>query len=376
MKYLSELNIIEITLLTVFFITFLIQIFYYLFFYSRIAFYKFADKKNKQLPVSIVICAKNEAKNLEHFLPKILNQNYPEFEVVVVNDSSEDNTANVLKLLSNEYEHLYITTIPNDSIFKHGKKLALTIGLKAAKKDWVLLTDADCEPQSENWLKYMQENFVDKTDIVLGYGAYETKKGLLNKIIRFDTMFIALQYFTYAMAGIPYMGVGRNLAYRKSLFFKNKGFASHLNVKSGDDDLFINENANKNNIKLELRPETFTKSIAKEKFKDWFFQKKRHLSTGKYYKFKHKLLLGTEILSRAFFYIGIIVSIFIFKELLWTILGVFLFRMFIQLFVFYKASKKLNEKKLFYLGIIFDFTIPLINFIAILSNSIKPKHKK
>ena len=377
MKYILELNILEIILLSAILITFLIQIFYYLFFYLRIVFYKFKDKKNKQFPVSIIICAKDEAENLKNFLPKVLNQKYPEFEVIVVNDASEDETEDVLKLLKNEHKHLYITKIPIDLKFKHGKKLAVTIGLKAAKNDWVLLTDADCVPESENWLAYMQENFVDKTDIVLGYGAYKTEKGFLNKLIRFDTMFIALQYFTFAMAGVPYMGVGRNLAYKKSLFFTKKGFASHLNLLSGDDDLFVNENANKNNTKIELRTETFTKSNPEENFKSWFYQKKRHLTTGKYYKSKHKFLLGIEIISRAIFYTSIIASIFILKQLfLLVITTIFLIRMIIQLFVFYKASKRFNEKNIFYLGIIFDFTIPLINFIVVLSNTLNRKHKK
>jgi len=376
MKYISEFSVLELSVLITVLITVLISIFYYLFFYIRIAFYKFEKKKTKQFPVSVVICAKDEAENLKNFLPKILNQKYPEFEVIVVNDTSVDDTSDVLKLLKNEYKHLYVTTIPGDKTFKHGKKLAVTIGLKAAKSDWVLLTDADCKPASENWLANMQENFVDKTDIVIAYGGYETKKGFLNKIIRFDTMFIAIQYFSYAMAGIPYMGVGRNLAYRKTLFFKNKGFASHLNLKSGDDDLFVNENANKNNIKIELRHESFTISKAKNSFKAWFYQKKRHLTTGKYYKLKHKILLGLEVFNKILFYISIIASLFLLKQLLWIILGVFLFRMFIQLFVFYKAAKIFNEKNIFYLGIIFDFIIPLINFIVILSNSFKSKHKK
>jgi len=375
MKHLLELNILEISILSIFMVSFLVSIFYYLFFYLRIVFYKPKAKNNNKFPVSIVICAKDEAENLKTFLPSILNQKYPEFEVIVVNDTSVDNTSDVLKLLKNEHKHLYVTTIPSDKKFKHGKKLAVTIGLKAAKNNWVLLTDADCKPTSENWLANMQENFANKTDIILAYGAYETKKGLLNKIIRFDTMFIAVQYFTFAMAGVPYMGVGRNLAYKRDLFFKNKGFASHLNLKSGDDDLFVNENANKHNIAIEIRKESFTISKVNTSFKHWFYQKKRHLTTGKYYKFKHKFLLGLEILSRALFYISFIASLYFVKQFYLIILGVFLFRMFLQLFIFFKASKIFNEKKIFYLGIIFDFIIPLINFIVILSNKVFRRKK-
>jgi len=373
MKHILHLNYIEISILLTFLISFLISIFYYFFFYLKIAFYKSESKKNEQLPVSIVICAKDEAENLKTFLPEILNQKYPDFEVIVVNDASTDETGNVLKLLQKEYKQLYVTTIPNDRKFKHGKKLAVSIGLKAAKNKWVLLTDADCKPASNLWLASMQENFSDKNEIVLAYGSYETKKGFLNKIIRFDTMFIALQYFSYAKAGIPYMGVGRNLAYKKSLFFNNKGFASHLHIQSGDDDLFVNENANKNNTNIELRHQSFTISKVSSSFKSWFYQKKRHLQTGKYYKFKHKFLLGLEVLSKMLFYISFITALLLLKQLFLFVIGIFVFRMLLQLFVFFKVSKQFNEKNIFLLGIIFDFIIPLINFIVILSNKISRK---
>ncbi|MBN1253600.1 MAG: glycosyltransferase [Bacteroidales bacterium] len=375
MDCFSNFSALEISLLAVIIVSLIIQLFYYFFFYLRIEFYKRKTEKNTQFPVSIVICAKDEAENLKNFLPLVLNQKYPEFEVIVVNDGSEDETADILKLLKNDYGNLYVTTIPSDTKFKHGKKLAVSIGLKAAKNDWVLLTDADCKPESENWLSYMQENFVDKTEIVISYGAYEPSKGFLNKLIRFDTMFIALQYFTFAMARIPYMGVGRNLAYKKSLFFENRGFSNHLHLESGDDDLFVNENANNENVKIELRPETFTQSKAEKKFKDWYYQKKRHLTTGKYYKFKHKVLLGLEVFSRELFYISFIFALIYCDHKLFLI-PLFLIRMITQLTVLYFASKKLNEKNIFYLGIIFDFIIPIINFIVIFSNTIKRKRKK
>ena len=89
----------------------------------------------------------------------------------------------------------------------------------------------------------MQSNFLHQTQIILGYGKYISEPGLLNKWIRTDTTYIAMQYLAMAIKGRPYMGVGRNMAYRKSLFFERKGFASHLNLASGDDDLFVNENA-------------------------------------------------------------------------------------------------------------------------------------
>lgn len=364
---IPELTIIELIIIIVFCIAFVVQLYYYLFFYLRIARYKITKEENKQFPVSIVICAKDEAENLESFLPEILEQDYPDFEVIVVNDGSTDETSNVLKQFDNKYKNLYVTTIPENTKSRQGKKLAVTIGVKAAKNEWILLTDADCRPTSTHWISSMQNNFTDKTDLVLAYGGYMQQKGFLNKLIRFDSLFIAMQYLGFALAGKPYMGVGRNLAYRKSVFFKSKGFASHLKIKSGDDDLFVNKIANKENTRIEISPDSFTRSVPEKKFRSWYYQKKRHLTTGKYYRTKDKILLGTELLSRILLYILFILGL-VYTNFLIFFSAIFFVRLILQLVTYYYASVKFNEQKVFYLGIIFDFILPMINFIIILGN--------
>ncbi len=376
MNYLLGLNIFEISILIVFAIAFFVQLFYYLFFYLRIKFYKEKSSSGKaQFPISVIVCAKNEAKYLKEFLPGILTQNYPDYEVIVVNDGSNDDTEDILKIYKSEYPKLYVTTLPSTGKFKHSKKLAVSIGLKAAKNDWVLLIDADCKTVSENWISKMQEQFEEKADFVLGYGGYLGSKGFLNKMIRFDTLFIALQYFTFAMAKLPYMGVGRNLAYRKQIFFSNKGFFRHLHLASGDDDLFVNDNATKSNVRIQLNPDTFTYSVPENEVKAWLYQKKRHLTTAKYYKFKHKIVLGFEIISRILFFISFVAGMFFPKIILFIVLG-FLIRYLVQLIIFYFASFRFKEKGIFYLGIIFDFIIPIINFMVHLSNIKLQKRKK
>jgi glycosyltransferase involved in cell wall biosynthesis len=376
MNYLSNLDFFSLSVLVVFSLAFLIQLFYYLFFFLRIAFYREPETKvSEQFPVSIIICAKNEAAQLEAFLPSVLEQDYPDYEVIVVNDGSDDGTEDILKLYQNKYERLYVTTIPRSGNFGHNKKLAISIGLKAAKHDWVLLTDADCKPVSNEWIKLMQQKFDKKTDFVIGYGGYKAVKGFLNKIIRYDTLTIALQYFTFAMAKIPYMGVGRNLAYRKSIFFQNKGFSSHLRLASGDDDLFVNENANKQNLKISLNKKAFTESIPKKRFNAWFYQKKRHITTAKYYKGKHKFILGLEVFSRILFYAAFLTGLF-FPKILIILLAGFLIRFILLTIILSSASAKFNEKGIYYLGIIFDFLLPIINFIVLLSNLKLRKRKK
>ena len=145
-----------------------------------------------------------------------MGQDYPLFEVIVVDDCSWDSTLSVLKEIQKEQPRLKVLELKEDHFYKHGKKLALTIAIKSAQYEHLVFTDADCFPASKNWLTQIMEIFDEKTEIVLGYGAYSNKKGLINKMIRMDTLRIGLQYLSLAVAGMPYMGIGRNLAYRKS----------------------------------------------------------------------------------------------------------------------------------------------------------------
>ena len=278
------------------------QMVYYLAIYIRMPLFRGKAVAHEARPVSVILCAKNELENLRKYLHLFLEQAYPEYEVVVVDDCSWDESRAYLDEMKTRYAHLRVVTIKEQERYRHGKKFALTLGIKAATHDLLLLSDADCMPAGKNWLAGMQARFGDATEVVLGYGAYEKQRGLLNKLIRFDAFMIAMQYFSFAVAGMPYMGVGRNLAYRRSLFFRNKGFARHNHIVSGDDDLFVNENASKANTAINLDAESFTYSPAKRSFREWFRQKLRHTSTGRYYKASHKWLLALHPATLLLFY--------------------------------------------------------------------------
>ncbi|OFY23652.1 MAG: hypothetical protein A2W98_13265 [Bacteroidetes bacterium GWF2_33_38] len=346
----------------------LIQLYFYLVKYLRFVIFKPKRYAEHKEPVSVIICAKNEVENLKKNLHLILTQNYPDFEVIVVNDCSSDSTEMFLAEMKAKYSNLRVTTIIEDERFPHGKKLALTIGIKGAKNEILLMTDADCHPKSQNWIANIQRNFTPEIDIVLGFGRYSQHSGFVNSLIRFDTLLIALQYFSYALARVPYMGVGRNLAYRKSLFFKHKGFASHIKYLSGDDDLFINEAATKSNTAIEFSLDSHTISEPKKTLNEWFVQKRRHLSTGESYKFKHKFLLGLEYISRIFFFLMLIVLIITQINIIGITLSIFLFKTILQLIIIKLAMKRLNEKDLLLTSPAFDIFLPLLNFGLVISN--------
>lgn len=347
---------------------------YYWIVFGRLAFYKEKEKAQTQEPVSVVICAKNEYINLKNNLPLILQQDYPSFEVVVVNDSSDDDTLYLLKSLSEQYSQLKIVTIGENLNFFKGKKFPLSIGIKEAKNDLLLFTDADCKPKNNRWIAQIQSSFTKPTEVVLGYGAYEPKRNLLNKFIRFDTLHIAIQYLSFALIGQPYMGVGRNLAYRKSLFYRNKGFIPNYTVISGDDDLFINRVAKKQNTRIQINKDAHTLSLAKTKSSAWLKQKKRHLSTGKHYKIHHLLLLGLYSASLFVFYPTLIILL-LFSYNLYFVLAILFLKLFSHLFIFKRCMIKLDEKGLLLLIPFLEPFFLIINPLLTSSNFIYKDNK-
>jgi cellulose synthase/poly-beta-1,6-N-acetylglucosamine synthase-like glycosyltransferase len=363
-------NLFPIILFVLFCVASAVQLFYYLWYYLAVHLRKEKNDMPAGKPVSIIICARNEADNLKNFLPSVLEQEYPDYEVIVVNDCSEDNSYEILGNFLKIYPHLRISNVNRDPKFTHNKKFAQFIGIKAAKNEILVFTDADCRPESPQWLEGIASHFDDKTDFVLGYGGYFNKKGLLNKYIRYDCMTIAMQYLGMAIRGVPYMGVGRNLAYKKSLFFENKGFGSYNHVISGDDDLFVNSNANETNTAVEFRHTSHTRSLPSTSFSEWKIQKRRHLTTAPYYKFRDKFLLIAEPVSRIIFYAAFIILLSL--PFLWQYaLMIFGLRLLTQITVVVLVQKKLNEPGMAGYSIFFDIFSPLINGILLLTNTLK-----
>jgi cellulose synthase/poly-beta-1,6-N-acetylglucosamine synthase-like glycosyltransferase len=249
-------------------------------------------KMKASSPVSVIVCAHDEEANLRELLPQLLAQDYDTFEVVIVNDRSNDGTYDFLLEQTKNDPRVKMVNVNQLPGHVNGKKFALTLGIKAASYEWILLTDADCRPVSRQWISSMSSHFSDTSHFVLGFSPYQFAPGFLNKFIRFESLVTAIQYFSFAWLGNPYMGVGRNLAYRKSFFLENKGFNTFLNVTGGDDDLFVNRHAKGPSTFAELRPESQMVSIPEKSLGSFYRQKVRHLSVGKRYKPKHRILLG------------------------------------------------------------------------------------
>ena len=348
-------NQLSFYILIIFLLAWIVQMLYHWILFRRLAFHKKVRKENSYEPVSVIVCAKDAYEYLLDLLPIALNQDYPEYELVIVNDCSQDETEEYLKDLARNNPKINLVNLTQNLNFFHGKKFPLSMGIKSAKYDLLLLTDADCVPNTNQWIKEMVAAYEKDTEIVVGYGPYFERKGLLNKLIRFDTLYIAMQYLSLALAKKPYMGVGRNLSYRKSTFLKNKGFTSHYNIPSGDDDLFISQVANKKNTAVCIDAVNRVGSEPRKTWATWIRQKRRHYSTGIKYKPQTNRILGFLLGSRLAYYPTLIALFFMPQALeislgniyYYVILGLLALLHYITMFVIYhKSAKQLGEKHL------------------------------
>ncbi len=376
-KLIQQLTLFEQIIGVIFLLSSFVQIVYYLLIFSKLAFYKDESEPNiEKMPVSVVISAHDEDYNLIENLPYVLNQNYPDFEVIVVNHASTDDTNYILNDFQRKYKQLKVVNIDQDLNFFKGKKFPLSIGIKSAKHEILLLTDADCKPTSDGWISAMVENYTTNTELVLGYGPYKQISGLLNLFIRYDTFMIAMQYFSFALIGIPYMGVGRNLSYRRSTFFKNKGFTSHYNIPSGDDDLFVQQVANSKNTKIEVSDNSYMVSNPKPDFRSWLTQKQRHLSTSSSYSVFYKILLASNSITQLLFYATLLILLIGEVLVVYTLI-IMIITLAVRIFIQNKSALRLGENQLLLFSLFGDiFYVVLLPLIAIVSLTGKTKSWK
>ena len=348
---------------------------YYLLFLRYLGSKQPAPIQSPQYPVSVIVCAKNEAENLQAHVPLWLEQDYPDFELILIDDASFDATKKVIEGFAAQDPRIVLVSVTNNEAFWSNKKYSLTLGIKKARHQRLLFTDADCRPAGKDWIRLMTAQLDDEKSLALGYGPYLKKPGLLNTLIRYETLLTGLQYFSYAKAGLPYMGVGRNLAYTSKLFFEQSGFMSHMNIRSGDDDLFVNQAATAKNTVIQDRSEAFTYSNPKTTWKAWSRQKRRHITTANHYKGIHKSLLGVYYLSNFGFW-AVAVLAMVLSHWPWA-LGIIGFRFALQWTTMALATKRLQEKGIWPLAPFLELFLVCFQLVIYLSNSIsRPKHWK
>lgn len=362
--------------LIAFMASWIIQFFYLLFIHIR--FLRFKPKEISQAaalpPLSVIVAARNESENLYELIPLILEQEYPSFEIIVVNNQSLDDSKWLLKAYQQQFPNLHVVELEKNHHLRPGKKLPLTLAVRAARFDHFVFTDADCRPTSKKWLLSMANGFSPSHDIVLGYGPYVKKKGFLNRLIRFDTAWIALNYFSFALSRLPYMGVGRNLAYSRKVFESVGGFKSHYYIVSGDDDLFIQQAAKNRNYTIAIEQDSFCPSAPESTWKRWVFQKRRHYSTASHYDVIKKSLLGIYPVSLFTLLISFI-SLLLTNTMVWGSLGAFFGLILAKWIVQGKGLFKLKEKRLAWFFPFWDFFYAIFIPLVFLFLNRKPRNK-
>ena len=349
-------------------ILFLIQSCYHLGLYQKLYTHSKQNKQNTGTPpLSVIIVAKDSASDLQKNLPAILEQDYPDYEVIVIYDRSDkDGSEDVLKLLQDKYPHLYFTFIPDSARYISHKKLGVTMGIKASRHEWLVFTEPNCRPAGNQWLRKLASNFTDKTDIVLGYSNYEKTSGWFNRKITFDTLLHSMRYLGMAINGHPYMGCGRNLAYRKSLYYEHKGFTNHLTLQRGEDDLFINQTAHGKNTRVEVSSESVMRITPPHYPKSWKEEKLSYTMTCRHFKGVSRYLMGFETCTRLLFLACIIACMAygIFTQA-WITVGIafllWMLRFITQVMVFRKTSIALDERKFIFTLLLFDWMQPIWN---------------
>lgn len=371
-SFIPNLSLIELIWGGILFLSFLIQLFFYLFVYRKPAAYQ-RKREEKTIPdealpgISVIISSKNNSEELRKNLSFVLEQDYPHFEVIVVNSGSTDETDMVLKAAEIKYPQLYHTYVPAEADSINEKKLALTLGIKAAKNDILLFTESYSRPCSTQWIREYGKEFAQGRDIVLGYSRLIIdKKVRMRKFILFDNLIHHLKFLSMAIARKPFMGIGRNMAFKKELFFLHKGYSSILHIEGGEDDLYINKIARKKNTGVLLSPDSMTETHSVDNFLTWRSLKSKYLYTRQFYKGFSSHLFGLETISKYFFYAAIIalctISLLTTNHyLLGYTLFLFLIRFWIQLIIINRNSSLLDAVR-YHVNILpFDLFQPFNN---------------
>lgn len=346
--------------LGLFLLCFLVQLFYYFYYFLPLSFR--VEKKSTSSNhngVSVIIAFRNEEENLKRNLPSLLEQNYPKYEILFVNDHSEDDGPDYLSSVDDA--RLQILNL----VEANGKKAAIQLGIQKAKFDILLFTDADCSPISEEWISEMTNSLNADKSIAIGYGSFRKEFSFLNWIQRYENFMNMLQNHAFSKRSKAVMGVGRNLAYRKEVFEKSTAFEKYEHIRSGDDDLIVNEMSNASNTAFIENIKSHTISSAANSWKDYFFQKRRHLEAGKYYLFSDRLKLGIFGLSQLIFNL-LFITLLIGGDYLPIILSIFVGKIFLQLMNYAAPMRRLGEFDLFWLMAILEIIyLPFITLVGI-----------
>ena len=358
----------------IFLVATVVQLLYHVLIFIRIWFYKESEHFNYE-PVSVIVSSKNQLDDLRSNLIYFLDQEYPKFEVIVINDASSDGTDDYLEELQKKYDYLKVVTntIQENDRFNKGKKFGITLAIKSATHDNLLFSDADSYPSSTQWIKKMQASVSSKNQIVLAYSRLEKRKGLFNRLLRYESLYEGLLSFSCSLCGFPLLAQRRNIAYNRGLFFSINGFFSHLNLSRGEAKLFVDEASNSRNTAVCLSADAMTLSNKQKSYLEWFYHKRSYFHLVKRLRFSSLLILGMNFFSQLIFWLLIPILLIYQINTKWVLLA-FSLRFCMQYIVYWKMCKFTNEYGLLWFLPLYEISLMLIHFMLYLSTFIKKVH--
>lgn len=366
-------NAFLLILLFFFLVTIAVQLGFHWFFFRRLAFHKPSDHEMSHRaftgPVSVILCVRDEGHHLRRNLSYILEQDYPDYEVMVVDYGSVDDTSEFLDEMKKIHPRLAVISLGSSVSFMRGKKFPLSVGIRSARHDRILLTDAQCRPASRGWIRLVSSHLQNEKEVVLGYCLYRKRTGFFARLVHLDNLWMSIQYLSFALSGRAFKGMGQNMAFKKELFFRVNGFVSHYDILNGHDDLFVNQVSSGHNTAIEVSPASWVLADVGTGFSEWVMQKRARLSMGKRYRREHRRLLLAYQLSWLWLYPLLVILLCIAGSsvLGLIVLAVFLLRQASMLFILSKGAGKLDENKNYVFSLIGEPILVLASLLLGLS---------
>lgn len=346
---------------------FIIEVSYLIFYIRNLNKTKPQPTQNDIAPVSIIICSKNQAHYLEKNLPAFLNQDFTEYEVIVVDNGSVDDTEDVLIRLKNQFKHLRSTKIPIDEKFKHNKKLAITIGVKAAKYNQILHINPNSYPKTKEWLRNTANLAHDK--LYNSYSNFEFQKGFLYNFFRYDILKQSVKISSFTTSQKLYAGNSFNMSFQKSKFLENKGYAGNAHFEAGYDHILCNDLAKKSDYIYSTNPSTKITIDSKNCKKVWKSLNKHYYKSRYNIPFKRKFLIDLEPITQ-FFFILFLALCLMYTKLHLTLLTICIIKIAVKGYCFKISASHLREENLFLSSYVYVFIRPIFKLLFYIQNNI------
>lgn len=354
---LSEITIIQWAVLVAFGVLFLFRVGYRIFFSLRILIQpKTKPASADKVPLSLLFTVRNEEENLKRNLPEILKLKNADFEVIAIDDFSQDSSLSVLGVMRLEDERIYVSSLNQET--RNSVKMAQNIALKAANNDWVMALPVSVSGFSPEWLCRIGELAGGTYSFIVNYSNVAGTKGLYNRLFRVETFLQQYKSAGFYRVGLPFVYSETNVAFRKEIYFQSGGYGQKVKEAYANLELIMNSFFRKKNTYFHLQAETAVWQTVKISKDDYFELLKKSIRIESYLSFTKKMILFFDEITRLLF-IPVFILVIVLLPELWIVYSVLAGLLcFLQLLIIKIILNRLNERKLFLSSLVYDLLMP------------------